>query len=234
MSLTGSIALFASSQDLSPAIDQDILRDDAALGMCWVDGFITAVAIGPVEIPTQEWLATLFGDDDDDLGGGGTHGVLAGTFVNMHRLVLRDLRQPGPHYRPAMGAIGPRRFEFAGQWAAGFAQGILLREEAWGPLIQTEDEWFMKPILALLRKEDGTPSLLEVEAFARERGLPVEAIVDEAIELVPGCIQDIHAFWRRRDRRALHPASEFRTGKVGRNDPCPCGSGLKYKKCCLN
>jgi len=24
-----------------------------------------------------------------------------------------------------------------------------------------------------------------------------------------------------------------RTVKVGRNDPCPCGSGLKYKKCCL-
>ncbi|MCF7822125.1 MAG: SEC-C domain-containing protein [Mariprofundaceae bacterium] len=22
--------------------------------------------------------------------------------------------------------------------------------------------------------------------------------------------------------------------KVGRNDPCPCGSGLKYKKCCLS
>ena len=22
--------------------------------------------------------------------------------------------------------------------------------------------------------------------------------------------------------------------KVGRNDPCPCGSGKKYKKCCLD
>jgi uncharacterized protein YecA (UPF0149 family) len=21
--------------------------------------------------------------------------------------------------------------------------------------------------------------------------------------------------------------------KVGRNDPCPCGSGKKYKRCCL-
>ena len=21
--------------------------------------------------------------------------------------------------------------------------------------------------------------------------------------------------------------------KVGRNDPCPCGSGLKFKKCCF-
>lgn len=22
--------------------------------------------------------------------------------------------------------------------------------------------------------------------------------------------------------------------KVGRNDPCPCGSGKKYKNCCIN
>ncbi len=25
-----------------------------------------------------------------------------------------------------------------------------------------------------------------------------------------------------------------RVEKVGRNAPCPCGSGIKYKKCCLN
>ena len=24
-----------------------------------------------------------------------------------------------------------------------------------------------------------------------------------------------------------------RKGKIGRNDPCRCGSGLKYKECCL-
>ena len=23
-------------------------------------------------------------------------------------------------------------------------------------------------------------------------------------------------------------------GKTGRNAPCPCGSGIKYKKCCMN
>ena len=27
---------------------------------------------------------------------------------------------------------------------------------------------------------------------------------------------------------------EPQTPKIGRNDPCPCGSGRKYKKCCLN
>ncbi|MFJ8072266.1 SEC-C metal-binding domain-containing protein [Peribacillus sp. NPDC096447] len=25
---------------------------------------------------------------------------------------------------------------------------------------------------------------------------------------------------------------QFRSNKIERNDPCPCGSGKKYKKCC--
>ena len=29
-------------------------------------------------------------------------------------------------------------------------------------------------------------------------------------------------------------ATVLRHTKIGRNDPCPCGSGKKYKKCCLN
>jgi SWIM/SEC-C metal-binding protein len=32
--------------------------------------------------------------------------------------------------------------------------------------------------------------------------------------------------------RALHPTAPVKTEKVSRNDPCPCGSGKKYKKCC--
>ncbi len=28
------------------------------------------------------------------------------------------------------------------------------------------------------------------------------------------------------------PAQRTTTAKAGRNDPCPCGSGKKYKKCC--
>jgi uncharacterized protein YecA (UPF0149 family) len=33
---------------------------------------------------------------------------------------------------------------------------------------------------------------------------------------------------------ALHErlVAEGATPKVGRNEPCPCGSGRKYKKCC--
>lgn len=33
-----------------------------------------------------------------------------------------------------------------------------------------------------------------------------------------------------RPETPVEPAKSART--VGRNDPCPCGSGKKYKKCC--
>lgn len=35
-----------------------------------------------------------------------------------------------------------------------------------------------------------------------------------------------------RDRNSKHDGTTIMTEKTGRNDPCPCGSGKKYKKCC--
>jgi len=41
--------------------------------------------------------------------------------------------------------------------------------------------------------------------------------------------------WSPRDADRFRPAIETlpKRQAVGRNDPCPCGSGKKYKKCCL-
>jgi SWIM/SEC-C metal-binding protein len=32
--------------------------------------------------------------------------------------------------------------------------------------------------------------------------------------------------------KALNPPLPAQSVKFGRNDPCPCGSGQKFKKCC--
>ena len=34
-------------------------------------------------------------------------------------------------------------------------------------------------------------------------------------------------------RYAPQPTNHAVAEKIGRNDPCPCGSGKKYKKCCM-
>ncbi len=41
-----------------------------------------------------------------------------------------------------------------------------------------------------------------------------------------------HALQRRSDREAFRRTTPAQSTKVGRNVPCPCGSGKKYKKCC--
>jgi uncharacterized protein len=49
-------------------------------------------------------------------------------------------------------------------------------------------------------------------------------------------VKQLAVLWRRqiREEQRKPPASGATTGpKIGRNDPCPCGSGKKYKKCCL-
>jgi preprotein translocase subunit SecA len=58
-------------------------------------------------------------------------------------------------------------------------------------------------------------------------------------------VDDLEEAFQRRKRRELEEARMAGAGeyqpvqqvvrsgaKVGRNDPCPCGSGKKYKKCC--
>ncbi len=59
------------------------------------------------------------------------------------------------------------------------------------------------------------------------------ATIQEAI--APN-VRAIHAYWLERRAETEPVAKPVRRGepRVGRNDPCPCGSGRKYKKCCLH
>ncbi len=38
--------------------------------------------------------------------------------------------------------------------------------------------------------------------------------------------------WYYVEGEVLKAGTEVHDAKVGRNEPCPCGSGKKYKKCC--
>ena len=101
-----------------------------------------------------------------------------------------------------------------------------------------------KPYVA----EEGEPTMqwtrLEVHAHETAPADPDKAFVDfSAYGLEEGVEKVLHekAEFLRVDGRWLYnrearlgPAPyKSATPKVGRNDPCPCGSGKKYKQCCL-
>jgi hypothetical protein len=47
-------------------------------------------------------------------------------------------------------------------------------------------------------------------------------------------IKEVGGALKRTAQSAPTPFTVPSLANAGRNDPCPCGSGRKYKKCCLN
>lgn len=88
--------------------------------------------------------------------------------------------------------------------------------------------------------------LADFGAFCQERGMNPQDQGDETQDEM----RALHEEWLQTPRQSLggrRPAEVLEGGrllprkvetfrreapKVGRNDPCPCGSGKKYKKCC--
>jgi uncharacterized protein len=57
--------------------------------------------------------------------------------------------------------------------------------------------------------------------------------MEEAADAIPATVLAISAYWRIEASKETKRASNLQTAlKAGRNDPCPCGSGKKFKKCC--
>ncbi len=85
------------------------------------------------------------------------------------------------------------------------------------------------------------------------QGLEIRAVTDGGRDDETGSVEFVARFRLNGEPRIHHELSSFRreqgrwlcvdgemdpkgpprrVDKVGRNDPCPCGSGKKYKKCC--
>ncbi|WP_243128574.1 MULTISPECIES: SEC-C metal-binding domain-containing protein [Oscillospiraceae] len=80
--------------------------------------------------------------------------------------------------------------------------------------VKQDAEQTEKEVLEELQKLSDHQTIQEWKAFLENESSQMNA-ADRAEVLVDG--------WEPYRRKGV---------KVGRNDPCPCGSGKKYKKCC--
>ena len=82
--------------------------------------------------------------------------------------------------------------------------------------------------------------LAPIRAFTEETDWLAHEIADlkqveKLRDAIAPNVRAIHANWLARRAQNRPSAEPFRhsAARVGRNDPCPCGSGKKHKKCCL-
>jgi len=109
-------------------------------------------------------------------------------------------------------------------WVAGFEQATHLF-----PGLDELDNASVDTTLARLFRflpAEGEAERATLEVLARERPLPT---LDAAIAEVVACVAELHDLTEPL-RYRVEPVRREQP-KVGRNDPCPCGSGRKFKLC---
>lgn len=126
------------------------------------------------------------------------------------------------------------------RWCKGYLQGYMLTEEIWqeayaflndeGMEEVEENHTALLSMMVAVANWDST--LAEHEDPSRlEEGLP------QLLNAVNEGVAQVHLLAQILEENRLRAEEEcqpvIRGIKIGRNDPCPCGSGRKYKKCCL-
>jgi uncharacterized protein len=211
-----------------PALKLDLPSDDAdnrsrGKGDAFFEGYMAAVAVCPVPVPAAEWSAKFpFADD----------GAPLPPIVEMENAVFNFrlmLTLAPDDYEPRFFGFPGDRRELAEIWAEGFLAGMTLRPAVWSELMQGGAGWqYLEPISILA---------LRAEAIRTLPGIPVppgavtDEDADEAIDQIAECVLGLHALAAEARERSYTPVHHG-GHKIGRNEPCPCGSGRKYKRCC--
>ena len=112
------------------------------------------------------------------------------------------------------------------EWCEGYMRAVALTADQW-ELDAREIRKLFAPIMAF-----------QGEHVLQTHDLYNDEEVRVLQEAIPVSVRRIHSYWlSKRTPSEVRAPSTAKTApgipKVGRNDPCPCGSGKKYKKCCL-
>ena len=191
-----------------------------------LQGFLCAVASAPEAIPIRRWLAAALGDEHDWENDVQSAEVVA-LLKRFHQeivLVLVEGIQVDPILYPVSDESTEHDYSM---WALGYLEGVDLAQPAWeaaGDADEVEDILFPFLILAGGLEHDAV-----LRASLELKPQEEQALIDNCRDELPEAVQDAFDFWAEKRK----PDTFRRDGpKVGRNDPCICGSGKKFKQCC--
>jgi uncharacterized protein len=195
---------------------------DGAMNLETIDGFFCALVSGPVLVMPSEHLPHVFGGELPDFLSGEQAGKIM-QLVFQHWNHIADTLLRGEVYRPILFENEAGVCQ-ANDWADGYVHGVRLRWESWSGLINDmEERGLMLPVMALHFEHDDDPEFGSSPIAGEKRG-------DIIAHMIAG-ILEIYRYFAPQRMKGVQQPIQCRQPKIGRNDPCYCGSGRKFRHC---
>ena len=203
--------------------------EDEPMLLSELDGFLAGILVCPELIMPSEWLPIVLGQNGENAGVFENENAIQETIrlVLKHYNVLSgELQRGSGRYRPVSDA-DPRHDEVLWElWIAGFQRAMALRPDSWLAIARdTEDQEAAVAIAGMI----ALVTIADREPSTDPAPMQAEALTEAAPDLIPEWVETLNR-WRMRN--STDQPQLVTSTKVGRNEPCPCGSGKKYKKCC--
>lgn len=188
-----------------------------------LDGFFCALVAGPELVPPSEFIPEVFGGDAPPFRDMEEARKITDLLMR-HWNGISNTMAKGEIYMPYL-LEDEDGVTTANEWAQGFLVGISMRNDAWSPLRDDEEACIaLIPMMAFAFEHDPNPDLRPDPPITPESRT-------ELITLMIMGLKAIYEYFKENANPITH-APVQRGLKVGRNEPCPCGSGKKYKRCC--
>jgi len=190
---------------------------DESLETSGLHGFLTAIVSGPEPVLPSAWLPAMWGSAAPVFDTAGEFERMVSLIMRAMNSIARTLTQDTGPFGLMLLVTGTGKTErfYSGAWAEGYLSAVALSAAAWLPFVESSAV-VGEGLATIEALYDDVPGRRMNHRTNRHDDLSAAAVA-------------IHRFFHgRRQTQIRVPAGAVR---VGRNEPCPCGSGKKFKRC---
>lgn len=224
----------ADHLELLDGVLQSDMATEQAMSLSQLDGFLAGIIACPVAVLPAQWINQVWGEKGINVDGAEEARAINGMVIARFKHILFGLYQGFVH--PIYDLDDDEQLNWDG-WAQGILQAMAMRPEAWD-MFGGHDGG--------LGGEDAHEAVCSLKQLCAYANLPkdqrndalniTEDITEKMLAMAPDLLPEaiLLLYGIKQANGIPTPVSLSDTAvKAGHNDPCPCGSGLTYKECCL-
>lgn len=199
-------------------------NESSVIDVSELDGYLTSILSGPRTLEPEQWLLGIWGGavrvpawrSEPEM-----KRFMSLTFKHMADIEQR-LSQYPDQFEPLLGVqeMEGQQFTLLDDWCYGYLRGSKLT--LWPKI---DPDWSAAACFDLISLHGDPDNSAKVDKLSAEQ-------FEQHIRELPQAVLSLYHYWQPEAQRVRQPHTT--ATQPDRNDGCPCGSGQKYKKCCLH